>query len=167
MPSFETELEMAVPASLLWKTLVHAHITLPKMAPLFIVSIDVLQGTPGQVGEVTRVNLGPIAPDGAFVEEKRIELNAETLTIASEELAGGHLAVGFSKWVARLKLVPIGDDKVKVTSSVDYETEENADVSLAIQQAKDGLPMLFHSVEQYLTSTPDAFHHLRVGNESV
>ncbi|KAL2608842.1 hypothetical protein R1flu_027415 [Riccia fluitans] len=155
MPSFETDLEMDIPASRLWKTLVNANTTLPKIAPLFIASIDVIDGTAGQVGEVTHVKLGPIAPDGAFVEEKRIDLNEETLTIASEELRGGHLAVGFSKWIATLKLVPIGEDKVKVISTVDYETEENADVSLAITQAKEGLPMLFHSVEQYLASTPD------------
>ncbi|KAL3676884.1 hypothetical protein R1sor_026832 [Riccia sorocarpa] len=155
MPSLETNHEIAIPAFRLWKTLVNANTTLPKMVPRIIASIDVIQGTPGQVGEVTHVKMGSSAPDGAFLEKKRIEVNEETLTIASEELAGGHLALGFSKWVNRHKLVPIGDDKVKITSSVDYETEENADVSLAIAQAIEELVKLFDSLEKHLASTPD------------
>ncbi|BFI41663.1 hypothetical protein MPTK2_8g01370 [Marchantia polymorpha subsp. ruderalis] len=153
MPTFETEVELAVPASRLWTTLVNANSMFPKIAPLFISSIDVVEGAVGQIGEVTLVKLGPIAPDGAFVKERRVEIDHGTMTMASEELAGGHLAVGFSKWIAKLRLEPIGTDKVKLCSSVDYETEGDSDVSLAITQAKEGLPMLFHSVEQYLAST--------------
>ncbi|BBN03232.1 hypothetical protein MPTK1_2g21850 [Marchantia polymorpha subsp. ruderalis] len=156
MPTFETEVVLALPASRLWKSMKDANTLFPKVAPEVMASIEVVGGADAAPapGAVRIIKFGSVAPEGAYVKEQLVSLDHDTMTVVSAEMEGGHLAAGFTKWEATMHLVPEGDASVKVHFSFEYEGPGPVDVSVA--QATQGTPMLFKALEAYLLANPDA-----------
>ncbi|KAG6541170.1 hypothetical protein Mapa_017467 [Marchantia paleacea] len=114
MPSFEHEVELGVPAAVMWVALKDQNTVLPKLMPELVASIDIVEGEGGP-GSVRLVKFGSMIPDGGFVKDRIVSLDVEGFTVVSEEVEGGHLAqFGFTKWLQTLKLISTGDRTSKL-----------------------------------------------------
>lgn len=87
-----------------------------------------------------------VAPAGAFVKEKLVTLDHATFTAVTEEVDGGHLAQGFSKWVSTIKFTPVSDSVTKWETSIDYEGGSD----FAIERTKEGLPKMMNGLVEYI-----------------
>ncbi|OAE25229.1 hypothetical protein AXG93_2210s1130 [Marchantia polymorpha subsp. ruderalis] len=152
--AFDLSVEMAVPASRLWKALKQFHEVFPHLAPGTGDTMETVEGKAGQPGSITLITFGGVkgAPDGAYAKEKLISLDDEAMTLSSSEVAGGHLVLGFTKWGSSTKLTPIGDKKVRLEIRVEYEGDGGPVCDMAVEQAKEGMPQMFRAVEAYLLS---------------
>ncbi|BBN13514.1 hypothetical protein MPTK1_6g04130 [Marchantia polymorpha subsp. ruderalis] len=153
MPTFDTEVVLDLPAKRLWKALKDGNTLFPKIAPQVFASVDHVDGVEGEPGAVRRINFGPAAPAGSFVTEKFDSINYGEMTVSSFEVEGGHLREGFTSWESTMKLIPVGEDKVKVHFTFDYEGPGPVDASIA--QAEEGSPQLFKALEAYLLSNQE------------
>lgn len=122
---------------------------LPKIAPHAIASIEHVDGPSHGLGAVRLTKLGTVAPPGAYVKEKLIAFDGENFSATNEELEGGHLVQGFTKWVNTVKFTPINDTTTKWESTVEYEGGNEA----SIAKAKEGGPKLMGALAAYINST--------------
>ncbi|KAL3677011.1 hypothetical protein R1sor_026959 [Riccia sorocarpa] len=97
MPTTKQETELDV-AAVVWKSLKDQHTIFPKIAPQVFSSIQHVEGPDGVPGSVCKITFSPIAPPGSYVKEKILAIDMEKYSVTSEEIEGGHLNQGFSKW---------------------------------------------------------------------
>ncbi|KAG6547323.1 hypothetical protein Mapa_011260 [Marchantia paleacea] len=148
MPTLLQEVEMDVAAPVVWKSLKDQNTIFPKIAPHVFTSIEDVEGPDGVPGSIRKVSFGSIAP-GAFVKEKIVDFDMEKFSVTSEEVEGGHLLQGFSKWVQTMSVVAVGDDKCKVVLNVEYEYS-NQEI---LEKTKEGMTTLFKAFEGYLRTS--------------
>ncbi|CAM6085297.1 unnamed protein product [Calypogeia fissa] len=148
MPTFKVDAELPASAPRVWLALKDSPTIVPKVAPHAVASIQV-EGTGETIGTVRLVKFGTAAPPGAYVKEKVLVLDQTTLSVCTEEVEGGHLVQGFTKWVTTWKLTAISEATCKWEASVEYEGENEA----AIAQAKEGMTKLFVGLATYVRNT--------------
>ncbi|KAL2607557.1 hypothetical protein R1flu_026130 [Riccia fluitans] len=154
MPTFTQEIEMDAAALVVWKSLKDQHTVFPKIAPQVFSSIEHVEGPDGVPGSVRKITFGPIAPPGAYVKEKILAIDMEKFSVTSEEIEGGHLSQGFSKWVHTINVVPVSDCKSKLVLTTEYEYSDSkvAENSKVMECTKEGMTQLFKAFEGYLKS---------------
>ncbi|KAG6541173.1 hypothetical protein Mapa_017470 [Marchantia paleacea] len=165
MPTFECEIELDVAAASVWQALKEQDSILPKILPECIISVEHLSGFEGQPGSVRLIRFAPkkkksffsrskVAVEGTFVKEKLVTSYDPGYTATSEEVEGGHLAQGFSKWVSTTRVIPIGSDKCRLNFATFYEGgRKKSEVEKAVEKAKEGILKAFKELEEYLKST--------------
>ncbi|BBN18236.1 hypothetical protein MPTK1_8g00860 [Marchantia polymorpha subsp. ruderalis] len=149
MPTLVHEVEMEVPAPTVWASLKDQNTIFPKIAPHVFTSIEDIEGPDGVPGSIRKVSFGSIAP-GAFVKEKIVDFDMENFSVTAEEIEGGHLLQGFSKWVQKMQVVAVDDVKSKVVLTVEYEYS-NQEI---LERTKGGMTTLFKAFEGYLRHSP-------------
>lgn len=88
------------------------------------------------------------------MKEKLVTLYDPGYTATSEEVEGGHLAQGFSKWVSTTRVIPIGPDRCRLNFATYYEGgRKKSEVEKAVQKAKEGIVKAYKELEEYLKST--------------
>jgi hypothetical protein len=152
MPTFTVESELATSAEKIWQTLKDAPEIIPKVAPHAVASIEHVDGPKEGVGAVRLTKLGSAAPPGSFLKEKLVAFDPATFTATTEEIEGGHLAQGFTKWVSFVKFVPISDSSCKWSTTVDYDGENEAALEAGIARAKEGLPKMIAGLVAYINN---------------
>jgi len=148
MPTFTQEVELPAAAPRVWLAFKDSKVLLPKIAPQLIASIDV-QGTDDTIGAVRTVKFGSTAPEGAFVKEKVTAVDEANFCFTTEEVEGGHLHKGFTKWAPTIKFTPVDDKTCKLIASVEYEGQNEG----AIVHAKEGFVKLFKGVAGYVNAS--------------
>ncbi|KAL3676868.1 hypothetical protein R1sor_026816 [Riccia sorocarpa] len=148
MVSFDFEVVVDVPLARLWAAVKDSNKIMPAALPKIFDSIEHVEGVDGEAGAVRRINFGPVLPPGSYVKEKLVSIDQANKTVVAEEVEGGHLAIGFSKWVAHLKLTEEGD-KTKLSFNFDVEGEGPA-VGPAIEQVKLGTPMTMNALAKHI-----------------
>jgi hypothetical protein len=149
MPTFKVDAELPASATRVWLALKDSPTIVPKIAPHAVASMEQIEGTDKKIGAVRLVKFGTAAPAGAYVKEKLLVLEHTTLSVCTEDVEGGHLVQGFTKWVTSWKLTPISEATCKWEASVEYEGENEA----AIAQAKEGMTKLFMGLATYVRNT--------------
>ncbi|KAL3675265.1 hypothetical protein R1sor_025213 [Riccia sorocarpa] len=157
MPTLTQEIELDVAAAVVWNSLKDQHTLFPKIAPQVFSSIEHVEGPEdGVPGSVRKISFGSIAPPGSYVKEKILAIDMEKHTVTSEEIEGGHLQQGFSKWVHTLTVVPVNDTRSKLLLNTEYEFTDSKAASNGevLERTKEGMTQLFKAFEGYLKS-PD------------
>lgn len=149
MPTFTVEADLPASAPRVWLALKDAAVIVPKIAPHAVSSMEHAGGPADEVGAIRLIKLGTAAPEGAYVKEKLVALDQATMTVTTEEIEGGHLGQGFSKWVNTIKFTAVDDSSCKWQSTVDYEGDNEA----VIAHAKEGMTKLFMGLCAYVNKT--------------
>ncbi|CAM6085298.1 unnamed protein product [Calypogeia fissa] len=149
MPTFTVAAELPASAPRVWMALKDSAVIVPKIAPHAVASMEQVDGPVDAVGSIRLIKLGSAAPEGAYVKEKLVALDQRSMTLTTEEVEGGHLGQGFTKWANTIKLTPVDDTSCKWESTVEYEGDNEA----IIAHAKEGLTKLFMGLCMYINKT--------------
>jgi len=152
MPTFTVGAELPTSAQNVWKAMKDAPTIIPKVAPHAVASIEHVDGPSEGVGAVRLTKLGAAAPPGSYTKEKLTAFDPPGLTATTEEIEGGHLAQGFTKWVSHVKFVEISDTACKWETTVEYEGENEAALAAGVARAKEGLPRMMTQLVAYINS---------------
>ncbi|KAL2608840.1 hypothetical protein R1flu_027413 [Riccia fluitans] len=123
-PTCKAQVDLGVSVPCLWAALRDGGKLFPKIAPGFFSSIETLEGQSGEIGSITHTKFGPMPPGGEddmSMTEQILDIDDETMTMKLAELERAHIAVGFTKWQPTIKLLPLGPDRIRLTSTVEYE----------------------------------------------
>ncbi|KAL2608539.1 hypothetical protein R1flu_027112 [Riccia fluitans] len=165
MPTFECEIELDVAAPSVWSALKEQDTIFPYILPDCIVSIQQVAGEAGEPGSIRLVKFGPkkkksifsrtkVAVEGTFVKEKLVTLYDPGYTATTEEVEGGHLAQGFSRWVSTTRVIPVGPDRSRLNFTTFYEGgTRRSEVEKAEKKTKEGIVKSFKELEEYLKTT--------------
>ncbi|KAL3676496.1 hypothetical protein R1sor_026444 [Riccia sorocarpa] len=165
MPTFECEIELDVAAPSVWLALQEQDTIFPKILPECIVSIEQVAGAPGQPGSIRLIKFGPmkkkslfsrakVAAEGTFVKEKLVTLYDPGYTVTTEEVEGGHLAQGFSRWVSTTRVIPVASDRSRLNFATFYEGgTRRTEVEKAVKKAKEGIVKAVKELEEYMKIT--------------
>ncbi|KAG6558000.1 hypothetical protein Mapa_000179 [Marchantia paleacea] len=148
MPTSTLEIDLDVPAPSFWAAMKDQNSIFPKISPEVIASIETVEGEAGQPGSVRKVTFGPAVPSGSFMTEKLVSVDVDNFTISSEEVEGGHLAQGFTKYGHKMKVVSVGD-KSKLIVNSEYEGGSDA----VLNESKNGMTKAFKALEGHCKST--------------
>ncbi|KAL2608844.1 hypothetical protein R1flu_027417 [Riccia fluitans] len=151
MVSFDVEFVVDAPIARLWAALKDANKIFPTILPEIFASIEHIEGVDGEPGAVRLIKFGPVLPPGSYVKEKLVSLDHVHKSVVAEEVEGGHLAIGFSKWVANMKVTDEGD-KTKMYFTFDVEGEGPA-VEQAIAQTKVGTAPVFQALAKHVVDS--------------
>ncbi|KAG6552355.1 hypothetical protein Mapa_006209 [Marchantia paleacea] len=157
MPSAEFELQLAVAALSFWEAFKSAHSFLSAIAPQFVAGVEAkAEGKleDGQPGLTRTVKFGSSAPKGAYVQDKVLKIDEKSHTMVTSEVEGGHLALGFTKFLQISTMEPVADAKTNLKIVFEYEVDENklkqADADAHLQKTKQMLTALSRLMEEYV-----------------
>ncbi|KAL2607784.1 hypothetical protein R1flu_026357 [Riccia fluitans] len=156
---FSLTVDLALSASRLWAALKSFYLVFPHLAPDTKDTMEVVEGMPGEEGSIVKISLGatPGGPVGAYSKEKTVRVDEEKMILVNMEIEGGHLSIGFKKWLTTTRLVPSGEKAVKMEVCVEYECDPTDPVcDMVVEQSREGISVTFKAVEVYLHSS-DAF----------
>lgn len=144
MSTFTVSAELPAPAQKIWAAMKDAPLIIPKVAPHAVAGIDHVDGPADGVGAVRMTKL--VTPPGAFVKEKLVAIDHATMTATTEEVEGGHLGQGFSKWVSTVKFTVISEASCLWETIIDFEGGNEA----AIAMTKEKMPKMMAAISEYV-----------------
>ncbi|KAK0607461.1 hypothetical protein LWI29_015426 [Acer saccharum] len=155
--SYSDEYTSSVSPSRLFKALiVDSHNLIPKLMPVAVKSIDIIEGD-GGVGSIRQINFNE-GNQVKCIKNRIDELDAENFSYKYSLIEGDGVMDKIEKitYEVKFETTPDGGSKNKMTST--YYTK--GDFALTEQEIKEGKEKslgMYKVVEGYLLQNPDAY----------
>ncbi|KAF9667747.1 hypothetical protein SADUNF_Sadunf15G0055600 [Salix dunnii] len=153
------EYSSAVPVDRLWKaTFCDGHNLMPKILPVIISSIDVLEGDGAGVGTVKKFNFTDAIKDCSYVKDRVEVMDHENHRVKYSILEGGALGVKVKSYSVEVCLTSTNEGGCLAKMNIAYESmgesllsEEDAN------ELQQGIFAMVKAVDAHLVENPTAY----------